>query len=221
MRKLLLILLIVCGLMSCLKSVDEKEFLRSYVMTYMGTEGIFLNGYDDSNGIREITISPAEKYHLGSYYSKETKKDVYDALCEKHGDMTFMRDFVVQDGFGEYSTSNIGVDFLSIDITSDSPFDEEHSAGVSLGDIVTFSSYSLKPYIDSGYTDLYDNNVYHPIVEQLSELTPNDLILLGMDTYIGTLVFDSEPTLSKTHTFTVTMTADDGRVFSDSIEMTF
>lgn len=35
------------------------------------------------------------------------------------------------------------------------------------------------------------------------------------------LKFETPPTLSKTHTFTVTMTANDGRVFSDSVRMTF
>jgi hypothetical protein len=220
MKKILLVLLIACGLVSCLR--EKKVFLRSYIMSYYGIEGISLK--EDSGERKSMSIYGTDAYFLGDYKSTGTEKGVYDALCEKHGDMTFLRDFFIRDGFGPHSTDAIGVDFLSIDITSDSPFDEEHPAGVSLGDIVKLSSYSLKPYIDSGYT--YINNYgyhrnYHSFDKYFSELTSDDLMLLGRSAYIGDLEFDGEPTLSKTHTFTVTMTADDGRVFTASIEMTF
>jgi hypothetical protein len=189
-------------------------------MVYYDMEEISLKENYDERECIDIYIS--NDYKLGGYGSTGTQKEVYDALCEKNNDMTYLRDFVIFDGYRPFQTSCIGVDFLSIDITSDSPFDEEHPAGVSLGDIVTFSSSSLKPYIDSGYTFTRDNgSVYHSIRKHLNELSQEDLILLGQPPHIGILLFDSEPTLSKTHTFTVTMTADDGRVFSDSIEMTF
>jgi hypothetical protein len=195
-------------------------------MVYDGIDRISLE--EESGERKSIYINNSNGYRLASRNSEGSEKKIYDDLCEKHNDMTYLRDFVIFDGYMPFQTNCLGVDFLSIDITSDSSFDDEHPASVSLGDIVTFSSYSLKPYIDSGYKNLYDNDVFHPVVKRLSELTTNDLILLGGSshgyaphTYICELTFDSEPILSKTHTFTVTMTADDGRVFSDSIEMTF
>jgi hypothetical protein len=223
MKKILLVLLIAGGLTSCFK--EEKEFTRSYVLSYYGMDNIDLGGNYYEKTIYILTFT---RYELGHYKSTGAKKQVYDALCEKHGDMTFLREQVTWGPGGPVTVEFLGIDFLSIDITSDSAFDEEHPAGVSLGDIVLFNSYSVKPYIDSGYTSTYDNDVYHPVNKHLSDLTQDDLILIGKykyssgdPDYIGKLTFDKEPTLSKIHTFTVTMTADDGRVFTDSIEMTF
>ncbi len=85
-----------------------------------------------------------------------------------------------------------------------------------------FESISLKPYIDSGYTleipyrDEHEPK-YSRIEGQVSELTPDQLIMLGPTS----LRFESLPTLSKNHRFTVTMTADDGREFKASIDMRF
>lgn len=170
----------------------------------------------------EISISFRGEGGLGNYKSTGALKESYDALCEKHNDMTFLRETVTWGPSGPREVYLLGVDFLSIDITSDSDFDDEHPAGSSLGDIVKLNSYSLKPYIDSGYKLLAPNGtVYHPVYEFVSELTPEQLILLGQRDYIGSLRFETQPTLSKTHKFTVTMIADDGREFTASIDMEF
>lgn len=182
-----------------------------------------------------ISINLIFKNVIGSYYDadRSDKKAAYDALCEKHGDMTFDRIIKIQ------PWENVmypAVDFVSIKVTSDADFDAEHPEGEPLNDILTFDSCSAKPYIDSGYTE-YDKAAdirkYSVINKNLAEVTVDDLTLLGTGQtgyepverrdvgYLGILIFNKEPTLSKTHTFTVTMTADDGRVFEASVDMEF
>ncbi|MDR2894509.1 MAG: hypothetical protein LBU97_03505 [Alistipes sp.] len=134
--------------------------------------------------------------------------------------MTYNRDvsYHFWEGFHGMTTRCLGVDFISVEVVSDAHFDETHPVGESLGNVVMFKSGSCKPYIDRGYM----GEKYIPIEMPVSELEPENLILLGNQfNDIALLEFDREPTLSKMHNITVTMTADDGRVFSDTIEVVF
>jgi hypothetical protein len=215
MKKILLVLLIACGLMSCLKK--ETFFKRSYITNYKNVTEIELEGSPSHFSVLHYGGS------IGSFQSIGELKETFDALCEKHGDMTYNRK-VTEFQPGEQTVRCIGVDFTSIDIVSDSDFDAEHPAGSSLGDIVLFLFQSLKPYIDSGYTLKTDRHKGFMSFEYLiSEIPQGALTMMGgySNNAIGGMKFQSQPTLSKTHTFTVTMTADDGRVFTDSIEMSF
>lgn len=231
------ILAIAFSLCSCERKPDEGGggdpvylYLRSYIMTYYDFEAleltlsmdgeIIINEYPNE-GVDGV-LGSRNKW-LGSYNSTGAMKVAYDALCEKHNDMEYNRDFVVFDGFGPHHTYGLGVDFTSIDIVSNADFDDEHPAGSSLGNIVAFRSLSLKPFIDSNYTIEGDTPERYTVIQGLLfELTPEQLVLLGRRYGdLATLSFEKEPTLSKTHTFTVTMTADDGRVFKDTVEMTF
>lgn len=212
MKKYLSILLVSLSLLvSCQK--EETYYLRSFVMKYMDAQSISLREYSNGISIRADFLSS-----LGDFQSTGQLRESYDALCRKHNDMTFMRKKTV---FPYSWTTNIGIDFLSIDVISDSDFDAEHPANTSLADVVIFSSHSLKPFIDSGYESKYDGREYHPFKDVISNLSSEQLILLGKDNYIGSLTFNAEPTSSKTHKFTVTMTADDGRVFTASIDKKF
>lgn len=218
MKKFLLIIPTVLCFLSCEKG--ETYFLRSYVMYYNDMEKITLKRYS------EVGIDVYAEYgnSLGNFKSTGELKESYDALCEKHNDMTYNRKITILMSYGNW-TESLGVDFVSIDMVSDSDFDATHSAGSSLGDIVKFHSDSLKPYIDSGYKECnntyYGFGCYQSFDGFLSELTVNELTLMRNGGYIGSLKLETKPTLSKTHTFTVTMTADDGRVFTASIDMEF
>lgn len=232
MKKILLAIFILTIFCDCRKTETEKVFLRSYVMRYFDAETMRLEpvAYFDGTGI-QIWLDDLSM--IGDYKSTGTQKDAYDAICEKHNDMNYNRDFVTFNGYQPFATENIGFDFVSIDVTSSARFDATHPAGESLGDIVLLESSSLKPYIDSGYTlETAERNGIHysRVSDLISEITPEQLILLGSYTHNGgsgwryllaTLSFKDLPSGSKEHTFTVTMTADDGRVFSDTVEITF
>ncbi len=227
MKKIILLLVLTIGFVSCFP--DEKIYLRSYVMEYYDVGGIVLQ---DIEGVvdtdTQFRVSTTYGSHIGSWDSKGEQKTAYDALCRKHGDMTFNRNLKVNFGSGGGLYRYPGVDFTAIDITSSADYDDEHPAGTSLGDIVMAEFGSAKPYIDSGYKK-YDKAVGRMgelkvclINKRFNEFTPDDLTLLGYDnSYLGWFNFVSGPTLGKEHTFTVTLTADDGRVFSDSMQVTF
>jgi hypothetical protein len=87
-------------------------------------------------------------------------------------------------------------EFISVDLISDQDFGTSYPAGNSLKNIVKFHGISLYKYITSKYIDEFnwDNSIpegfdvfqlqpllnsYHPVYKLLSELTPNDLKLLG------------------------------------------
>ncbi len=235
MKRISIILLSVALLYGCSeKSGDAGSYIyrRSFAMMFSETNSI---------GLIEEFHSPTEsEIRFGIYLDMSSscmysdtgeKKEQYDALCEKYGDMTYNRkDFIYYGGdnmpsFQMYS-------FVSVEITSDADYDDLHPAGSSLADLFIFESTSAKPFVDSGY-EMYeyvwwiDGQTYetplYPVRKKASELTEYDLMLLCTDRedIAGKLEFESYPTLSKTHTFTVTFTDERGETFSDSLQMTF
>ena len=115
----------------------------------------------------------------------------------------------------------INLDFVSVSIVSDSDYDAEHPAGSELGDIVMFESITYIDYIRSGYQGQKGKMIY----KLVSELLPDDMILLHMSMpgskWLARLKFFSDPTLSKVHNITVTMVADNGKVVSDTVKVSW
>lgn len=234
MKRLICLILLATALSACQRGKEkgDRVFLRSYVMTYYEPGFIDLRGYAE---VKLITFSIGLGEYIGSYYDTGEKKEAYDAVCEKYGDMTYNRSVVL------YTTSLFNTyqdpSFVSVDIFSDSDFDEQHPAGSSLAGIVNFFSCSAKPYIDSGYVKYdwgYEFNdarlqgmqPYYPVDKKASELTADDLTLLGIPkqgAYLGngSFQFESFPTLSKTHIFTIVFTDENGKEISGNVEMEF
>ena len=63
----------------------------------------------------------------------------------------------------------------------------------------------------------------HPIDKMLSDVTPEDLILLGYDSPypLFRLCFEKTPSTPGGHLITVRMRTDSDKIFSDSIAMSF
>lgn len=230
MKRLIFILMISVILPGCEKRAGDEIYRRSFAMVFYETGSMELMTNPDNKTILNFIISLNNS--IGSYKDTGSRKTVYDALCQKHGDMTYNREEFVP--FGR-EPSFLAYNPISVDIVSDANFDEEHLAGTSLADLIIFSSFSSKPFINSGYVehDWGENEIwyshmagkqpYYPVHKKVSDLTIEDLTLLyGFGSTInGALYFQSLPTLSKVHNITVTFTDERGETFSDTIEMNF
>lgn len=111
--------------------------------------------------------------------------------------------------------------FTDIEVTSNQDYDEQHKAGTSLLDLVYFYTSSCQRYIESNYEE--SGFHYNNVLLKGDSLTPSHLKLLrcGGGTYFFEINFPIPPTLSKTHLFTVTITADDGTRYVLPVEATF
>ncbi len=134
------------------------------------------------------------------------------------------------------------IDFVSIDIVSNMDFDETHPAGTSLADITMLSTFWGRPILDGNTSpDIIKFEPYNGAAfanwtygyrryKRLDALTPYELSVIGMqsslsttdeyyedhyreDFCIGAITFAKAPTQGFEHTFTVTLTAVDGREF--------
>ena len=246
MKKMIFILFAAAALAGC----EEPEgkliggpvlpelqyvFTRSYVMGYFDPTGVELKGAvaNPPMPIYLIGIYLTKGDFIGTYLDEGEKKAAYDALCEEHGDMTFNNyNRVIDDPENPGIRAYPGVDVVSIDLVSDADFDERRPAGASLNNIVEFSAFAVKSWIDNGYTneglDHKSTSIYQ-VCTALSEFSAGDFLLIGdadmqwndRAMRLGALRLYLDPTLSKSHNFTVTVTMSDGRIFSDTVHMDF
>lgn len=184
-----------------------------------------------------------------SDYASITDEDpsTFNALAEKHNDTSYNKritylETILQD----MNPCCLKDDFTTIHITSNADFDESHPAGSLLDDIVIFHSSTPYPYIQSGYTSIYQwgiasnmlpalestyqRNIFscmeeaHYVRKKVSELVPSDLTLLGdkwTEACLGIIEFIAEPTLHRHHTMNIKMVTDEGHIYENLIEITF
>ena len=257
MKKLMLVLLLVMSLSGCEKrrpeTAGEYVYRRSFAMRFYEAERLELrlNPYVNEESPDAVENKTQLFFYIKGNYNEICgylrgyeiagieKPELYDELCQKYGDMTYNREeFVVYGSVPSF----LAYSPVSIEIVSDSDFDEAHPAGTSLADLVTYDGISSKPFVDSGYQmyewenddkfyyagnigqhrdDKTDLRPYYPIYKKVSELVAEDLMLIyGGIGCIGYFHFPV-PTLSQLHHITVTFTDERGETFSDTIEMNF
>lgn len=241
---ILLFILIAFLISSC--DLYRTYKCPSYVVCYNDLRSVKLEPLESNDKGLCITggnDTPVVSFHLNST-GKE--KDMYDWLCNKHHDNSYnqFRSFLIASDSVTYNNQ----DFSSIEIFSDTVFDENHPFGGNLADVVRFLSWSPYKYIYSGYKEYYQytpgslsdtfesimpiyfgrgytqtKSTCHPVDKMVNELTSEDLILLGRDSpwLIGILVFEALPTNKGDQNITVRMTTDTGIVFEDVIRITF
>ena len=115
-----------------------------------------------------------------------------------------------------------GISSIWRGVGSSADWDAEHPAGTSLNDLARFSSNTPWPYIQSGYTQKYHeqlNGEYYPVDKLISELTPDDMTLLPRGGFYFRFV--TRPAQPGKHTLFVRLTADDGKVFEASCDVEF
>ena len=149
------------------------------------------------------------------------KKDFYNQLCEKHNDVSYNRRVRVY-FYDQGLNPRCFRDFVNLEVWSSADWDAEHPAGTSLNDLARFSSNTPWPYIQSGYTQKYHeqlNGEYYPVDKLISELTPDDMTLLPRGGFYFRSV--TRPAQPGKHTLFVRLTADDGKVFEASCDVEF
>lgn len=222
----------------------------SYVVCYNDIRSIELSPLTTNTKGLVINCGNDRPVMLYSLNSTDKEKDMYDWLCNKHHDLNYNQYRSFPKGLPSESVTYNDQDYLSIELTSDTDFDESHPTGSNLADIIRFISWSPYKYICSGYTEYYHydssnlskafntimpiyfgaewfqsttNATCYPIDKIVSELIPEDLILLGHDApgLLGIIVFEVPPTNKGAQNITVKMKTDTGMIFEDVIRLTF
>ena len=225
MKKMVLSLIAIFLIFSgC--NVFKTELFRSFVIRYYEPQEVFMFETPDGN----IIVSYNEATVICDWKSKGKQKILYDSLCKAHNDMSYNKEIMYYpspisgDGVVDMSVNNV----VEINVTSNADFDEQHLAGTSLNDIILFMGMSIHPFLESNY--VYSHNwdekpeglkdekysfaqsFHSPVTGLLSELKPEDMIMLSE--IVGFLHFEKNPTLSKTHELTITVTLDNGNTLS-------
>lgn len=142
----------------------------------------------------------------------------FDSLSDLHGDTSYHQSVTCTDVFcrtyGNYQFENPAPmsDIISINVYSEQDFDDEHSAGQSLNDLIMFRGLSLMPYIRSHYSEFVPQ--YSPVEKLLAEMRPEDYELCIFGIHCFDLKFVSLPTAEPAHKIHIDIEMSDGRSFS-------
>ncbi len=217
--KQIFILVILCSLISC-----NQEIRLHSIFSYDYTSYVYSYHIVDSMYLEKISSNNFKIYFRQSAVpiNRESNKVEYDSLGMKHEDMNYNKSIVRSTP--NFPHNYLAFDLLSIILTSNSDFDEQHLAGSPLNDIVQYTAYSPYPFIKSNYSL---PNEITKIDKCLEECTLNDFILtLGQEENLTAihipcccLTIKQAPTLSKLHTITVTILDDAGNTWEASIDM--
>ena len=142
----------------------------------------------------------------------------YDSLCKAHKDTEYSKKEKHYSGEQfPYATYRR----MTLDVTSDAPYDATHPSGTSLADIIDIYAYSAKEMIDNGYDywsvcekgEIYDNaiNFGKKLDMSLTQFNEEYRKLIADNIK---LKFKTAPDVTSTHRFTVTYRDEDGRVLT-------
>ncbi|MCM1151150.1 MAG: hypothetical protein NC209_05755 [Alistipes sp.] len=216
--KRLLFLLGSLFLTSCFIGGSDVYYCRAFVMGYRGMDGIYIT--QGTNKLYYDIVFSWSREEWGVYFEKE--RDYYEALCQKHGDVSYNRRVRVFHSVDPIPRMCCARDFVELEIWSDTDWDADHPAGTSLNDLLHFWSTTPLPYIRSGYTEKYseeEDGEYYPISKRVSELTRDDMTLLPHEGFF--VHFDRLPQIRGNRKLFVRLTADDGTVFEANKKVEF
>jgi len=213
-------------------------YVNSYVEDYVDPEYLVLDTLSYGNYFK-LAISAQ---NARQYCNIVKNKDIYNYYCSIHHDDSYHHKILYPTRMNAYSR----YDYSAVNVTSTIDWDSAHPAGMSLNDIVHFISVSPYKYILSGCKTLcsiptettseyckdafsssssnvehyFANRPQYPIDKKCSELTADDLVLLGWGVSLyrfAYLVFETPP--PKPCTVNVKLTATTGKEFGASIDV--
>ncbi len=215
--KSLQIAVVACALLlfnSCNKV--EEAFFRSYVTSYISLDERIVS-VNTTNAERLISIEVNDGEF--EWNSSGRSKEIYDSLCQKNNDMSFNKKLGYIH-FPDWGGPILAENILRIDIVSENDFDETHSRGTSLNDLVMFNAFTPKPFIDNGYKkgdyfvdkDVDEYEVLTKISKLVSDLADDEGYMLNTRWGIS-FDFTKAPTLDKRHNLTIKFLLDNGEEF--------
>ena len=203
------------------ESLDAPKFSETFIRVYC-----FVNSnttswsYVSSENAVKIILKGEDIW--GKAYDGLPPMAQFNTLARYFGDTNYYDYIPKIPGMN----NAIADEFLSIDIVSNLDFGPGYPAGASLKEMAEFYGTSAYPYIKSGYDfslllregdwiDLIDyESGYTPVIKLLSELTPEDMTLLGRVVHIKF----TDPPPPGNHTFTITMVTKD-RTITKSLDV--
>lgn len=241
--------IVALGLLSGCDPLYRMTKCPSYVVCYVGPDELEFATEPTNPQCIIINAGIGNTSYCG-LHSKGADKDRYNQLCQKHNDLSYNQYRLIGGSLDIESVTYLDCDFSEITVTADKDFDATHPAGANLSDLVRFMSWSPYRYITSGYSKFYHydkadvseafdtlmriyiNKEYfdnateatcYPIDKLIKDLTSDDLILLGQDSplFLGLLYFDKTPDIKGEYNIAVTIKTDNGKVFSDTVKLTF
>ncbi len=213
-------LLLVAALFASGCNKVYRYDMRSYVQEYGQLSGIVL-APDGSEVFTSAAKGDCLSVHTRckkyvTFKSDGEDKRIYDSLCVAHNDMTYNRKVrLVMDIIDVRCTFP---DVVRYDVVSNIDFDDRHPAGSLLNDLMTIRFHSVQKYIDSGYTG-YPDPFYREETMPLPDMMSYDMRLLCGS--LGDLIFTKKPDVPAVHRITVSVTTENGKVYSDTIEYDF
>lgn len=226
MKNFLLLLLSIL-LFSCVGR-DQTEVVgfnsKHLIDIYYSTQSIKIAMVDDAIGCFCNNFDNAycsdEFAEFTNTRQSNTQQSVFSNLAAKNNDncgwsVSFLQMKGVQPKPDDVVCNRaLSKGISKIELESDANFDTEHPAGESLMDIITLEICTFEKELSktSGF------GFVMPTIKPYNSFSKDELKIVGNYFY---LKFSKEPTASKKHNLTVTITFDDGEVYSDTVEVKF
>ena len=162
MKKNTFAYLLMCGLCAFLLSACGgrwvTERIRSYVTSFIEPSAFQMKLTDNNN----ILLYWSHISRWTSFWSKGDDRIRYDELATQYNDLSYNRRIGFFSTSGPEGRTYASNQIASIDVVSDTDFDAEHPAGVSLAGLVRLLSASPIRFIESGYRETFDWHNNYP-----------------------------------------------------------
>lgn len=192
----------------------ESFFSKSYITDYVYPDSLVSHYVETVDDTMVVCLDFQATYRVGllsyrHFADWERREQLFDSLMVSYGDTTYNEDIYLE------GHQALATPIDSISVVSDADYDENHTAGSDLSDIVIFQGVSYYNFISHGYFrekdtfgDYYDD-YGSKLKRRLSELRPEDYHLWKFYPFEFKFL---KPSLSQVHHITVTI-ATGGKTF--------
>lgn len=174
--------------------IDGAVFSKNFIQMYVWPESLQMND-KITNGEIHFSIE-------GTLCGQQDNG--FCELADKYKDISFNRPIAMFTGIALADTIE------SVNLTSDTDYDDMHPAGSSLDDIIKIKYKTSEPFIKSGYKKQESaiSYGYEEYLCLLKDINPKRMILVNPKDLA--LVFP-KPISNANHNFTLTIKTTDGR----------